>query len=327
MKNFVLTAGDRDGVGLEVSVKALSSIGPSPGVRLLLATHESARKSVHRKHWAALAKKWNIVEIHGDDLDDVLPTLDLLEPDELLIFFDSSRKSSAEAKWVEIAARAALGKTPGSRVDGLITGPVSKERFLANHRNDMGHTGLLSRISGNAVYQGYIGEKLAITLATDHVELRKVEAALTAKRLQGAYRAAMQLTRYLSTERARRPIAVLGLNPHAGENGTIGKFEKSRIALPKGFTGPFSADAAFHPSSLKKVSSVLAMYHDQGLIPFKMLHGQDSGFQISLGLPFTRTSVDHGTAKDLFAKDRANPGSMRDAILAALIGIDRTNLS
>ncbi len=319
MKNFVLTAGDRDGVGLEVSVKALGLLGPTKNARLLLATHESARKSVHRRHWAKLAKQWNIVEIHGTDLGEVLPTLDLLEPDELLIFFDSSRKPSAEAAWVEAAARSALND---GFVDGLITGPVSKERFLANHRRDMGHTGLLSRITGKTVYQGYIGQRLAITLATDHVELRGVEKALTAKRLKGAYQAAMQLSRFLPASTARKPIAILGLNPHAGENGAIGKFEKSRILPPKGFAGPYSADAAFHPASLKKFSSVLAMYHDQGLIPFKMLHGQDSGFQISLGLPFTRTSVDHGTAKDLFAKDRANPGSMRDAIQAAL---KRTN--
>ena len=317
MKNFILTSGDRDGVGLEVSVKALGSLGPQKGVRLLLATHESAKKSVHRRHWATLAKRWNIVEIHGSSLRDALPTLSLIESDELLVFFDSSKKKSAEAEWVEVAARAAFHKKPDQGVDGLITGPVSKERFLANHRRDMGHTGLLSRITGTTVYQGYIGDKLAISLATDHVELRNVEKALTAKRLSGAYRAALQLRGYLPKTKARLPIGVLGLNPHAGEKGTIGQFEKSRIVLPAGFVGPLSADAAFHPASLKKFSSVLALYHDQGLIPFKMLHGQDSGFQISLGLPFTRTSVDHGTAKDLFAKDRANPGSMRDAIEAA----------
>lgn len=322
MKNFVLTAGDRDGVGLEVSVKALGSLGPQVGSRVLLATHDFARKSVHRRHWATLAKKWNVVEIHGASLKEVLPTLGLLEPDELLIFFDSSKDPAAEAAWVEVAARAASDKKSKTQVHGLITGPVSKKRFLANHRRDMGHTGLLSRITGKTVYQGYIGEKLAVTLATDHVELQNVEAALTAKRLRGAFDAAIELRGYLPPRKAALPTAVLGLNPHAGEQGSIGKFEKNRIRLPNGFKGPFPADAAFHPASLRKFSSILAMYHDQGLIPFKMLHGQDSGFQISLGLPFTRTSVDHGTAKDLFAKDRANPGSMRDAIKAAF---KRTN--
>jgi 4-hydroxy-L-threonine phosphate dehydrogenase PdxA len=314
MRNFIITTGDRDGVGLEVTVKALALLGPKRGSRLLLAAHNESRASVRPQNWTKLRRKWKVVEAHGGRLEDVLPKFHSLQSDELLIFFDSSPAASAEAAWVQTAAKAALK----NQIHGLITGPVSKSRFLANNKKDMGHTGLLSRLAKAPVYQGYIGPKLAVLLATDHVELRKVQRALTKKRLGGAFRAAVELQSMLTARLARRPIAVLGLNPHAGENGAIGQFERTWLRLPKSFTGPLPADTAFQSVGLDRYSVVLAMYHDQGLIPFKMLHGQDSGFQISLGLPFIRTSVDHGTAKDLYSKDRANPGSMRDAIAAAL---------
>lgn len=314
MRNFVITAGDRDGVGLEVTVKALAQLGPMRGSRLLLAAHSESRASVKPQYWTKLRRKWKVIEAHGGRLDDVLSRFHSLQSDELLIFFDSTPAASAEAAWVQAAAEAALKK----RIHGLITGPVSKSRFLANNKKDMGHTGLLSRLAKVPIYQGYIGPKLAVVLATDHVELRQVEKSLTKKRLSGAFQAALELKSLLPAQSGRRPVAVLGLNPHAGEDGAIGKFETGSLRLPKGFTGPHPADTAFQRVRLETYSVVVAMYHDQGLIPFKMLHGQDSGFQISLGLPFIRTSVDHGTAKDLYAKDRANPGSMRDAIAAAL---------
>jgi 4-hydroxy-L-threonine phosphate dehydrogenase PdxA len=136
----------------------------------------------------------------------------------------------------------------------------------------------------------------------------------------------VQLRRILPAIRRKRPIAVLGLNPHAGENGLIGHFEnrvlKSALLSAKragqSIVGPIPADTAFTRESLNRFSVVVSLYHDQGLIPFKMLHGQDSGFQVSLGLPFIRTSVDHGTAKDIFGQGTANSGSMVDAINGAI---------
>lgn len=216
---------------------------------------------------------------------------------------------------------AALLAKEGS-VSGIVTGPVSKERFEALGTGHRGHTSLLAQIGGRAVYQGYIGSKMNVVLATDHVALKDVETALTSDRLKGALDAAEQLRRLLAKQKARLPIRWLGLNPHAGENGLIGTFERRLIAkkvFPPSFGPPLPADSAFSHENLNSTGVYLALYHDQGLIPFKMLHGQDSGFQISLGLPFVRTSVDHGTAKDLYGKGLANPGSMIDAIKAAMV--------
>jgi 4-hydroxy-L-threonine phosphate dehydrogenase PdxA len=118
---------------------------------------------------------------------------------------------------------------------------------------------------------------------------------------------------------------LLGLNPHAGEKGIIGSEEGQvfshalssvRAAGMKVF-GPLSPDAAFMKENWKQYSLYVCCYHDQGLIPFKMIHGQDDGVHVTVGLPFIRTSVDHGTAKDIFGKNRANPQSMLAAIKLA----------
>ena len=112
-----------------------------------------------------------------------------------------------------------------------------------------------------------------------------------------------------------KKIAVLGLNPHAGEGGLIGNLEKTLFArLPKGVVGPLVPDAAFLKKNWPLYSIFVCLYHDQGLIPFKMQHGQDSGAHLTLGLAFVRTSVDHGTAVDIFNKNVANPNSMLEAI-------------
>jgi 4-hydroxy-L-threonine phosphate dehydrogenase PdxA len=313
MRNLVITSGDRDGVGLEVSIKALAQLGPQKGSRFVLAAHQKSRGSVRQRHWKNLLKRWKVLELHGHDPAEAFDKFDLLESQELLVFFDSRSTVAAEATWVECAVRLGLEE----QIQGLITGPVSKRRFSANHFADMGHTGLLSRLTKTQVFQGYVGPKMAVVLATDHVELKRVEKTLTPQRLKGAYSAALELRSFLSTKARYLPIAVLGLNPHAGESGHIGRFEVTQLSLPKGFVGPIPADSAFQKLDFKSYSVFLALYHDQGLIPFKMLHGQQSGFQISLGLPFLRTSVDHGTARDIFSRDVADSGSMRDAIKAA----------
>ena len=107
----------------------------------------------------------------------------------------------------------------------------------------------------------------------------------------------------------------MGLNPHAGEKGIIGNCEADLFRkLPSAFSGPLVPDAAFLKKNWKTYSLYLCLYHDQGLIPFKLVHGQDSGVHITLGLPFLRTSVDHGTAEDIFNKNVANHASMLEAI-------------
>ncbi|MEK6554999.1 MAG: 4-hydroxythreonine-4-phosphate dehydrogenase PdxA, partial [Bdellovibrionota bacterium] len=140
--------------------------------------------------------------------------------------------------------------------------------------------------------------------------------------------AATLLTQFKSDlpKLAKKPLALVGLNPHSGEGGLIGNEEISvlnpvlKSLNEKGLKieGPLVPDSAFLKTNWKKYSFFICPYHDQALIPFKMIHGQDMGVHMTLGLPFVRTSVDHGTAKDIFNKNKANPGSMIDAIKWAM---------
>jgi 4-hydroxythreonine-4-phosphate dehydrogenase len=114
-------------------------------------------------------------------------------------------------------------------------------------------------------------------------------------------------------------LAIVGVNPHAGEQGLLGDEEALlRQLLGADVRGPLVPDAAFLPANWGLYSVYVCPYHDQGLIPFKLVHGFDSGVHMTLGLPFIRTSVDHGTAKDIFGKNKARAGSMKDAITTAI---------
>jgi 4-hydroxythreonine-4-phosphate dehydrogenase len=281
--------------------------------RFLIAAHVSTfAEFCKSRYFQALQKKFRLVKIFDVPLKVAARIMVDLRAGEIAVLLDSNRELNAEAKWVLEAAELANEKV----ISALVTGPVSKERFEALFPGCMGHTALLARVSRKPVFQGYIG------LATDHIPLSKVESVLTARRLRGASDAVLQLRTLLPAKRRALPVTWLGLNPHSGENGLIGRFEDrvlNRQLIPRAFGTPLPADTAFGPEKLKSTSVYLSLYHDQGLIPFKMLHGQDSGFQISLGLPFIRTSVDHGTAKTIFGKGIANPGSMIDAIKAAMV--------
>ncbi len=303
---LIITSGDRDGVGLEVAVKALTRLGPQIGTRFILVASNTAvatRELKKLRHFRSIT-----LTSREATLAAAAKLLTDLQAEEILVWRDEGN----EAAWVQHAARLALSGV----VHGLVTGPVSKNRFKKLNSRYMGHTGLLAAMSGLPVQQGYVGKKLVVVLATDHVALRDVEAALSTEVVQRAIAHAKKLSSLLPASTRAKPVAVLGLNPHAGEDGLIGSFEK-RLRLPRGVVGPIPADTAFTVGSRAKYSTVVALYHDQGLIPFKLLHGQDSGFQVSLGLPFIRTSVDHGTARDIAGLGVANPGSMIDAILGA----------
>uniref|UniRef100_UPI0039E623D4 4-hydroxythreonine-4-phosphate dehydrogenase PdxA n=1 Tax=Bdellovibrio sp. TaxID=28201 RepID=UPI0039E623D4 len=192
---------------------------------------------------------------------------------------------------------------------------------------DLGHTDILKRLSKTQyVNMGFVGNKFNVVLATAHEPLSQIAKTLNLQVLQEALLNANELRKKLPATQKSKPIGILGLNPHAGERGLIGHEETDLFPKILAFAhkrkipveGPLVPDAAFFPNNWKRFSLYLALYHDQGLIPFKMIHGQDSGVHISLGIPFVRTSVDHGTAKDIFGKNKANPQSMIDALRWAI---------
>jgi len=255
-----------------------------------------------------------------------------LEPDAINVFNVTSLgeglvwgKPDAEtgramASYIETAVRLLQH---GDLV-AMVTCPISKAALQAAGYLYPGHTEMLAALSGaREVGMMMAGKKLRVTLVTIHKRLAEVPAAIT--------RASVVKTITMTHETLRcdfgiaaPKIAVAGLNPHGGEEGLFGD-EESREITPaihaarlKGWLvdGPFPPDTLFNRAAAGSFDAVVCMYHDQGLIPFKLLHFED-GVNVTMGLPIVRTSVDHGTAYDIAGKGLANPASLVAAVAMA----------
>lgn len=309
MKRLAITTGDADGVGPEVTVKALLSRGPRHDLQPVVFR---ARES--EKEFRKLDRKFHRLIVPS--IDEVLH---LRVPYDTVIEVVDGTDAPL---WVEEAAMVCLS----GDLDGLVTGPLSKTLIKSCGLKDLGHTEILARLSKRKnLFQGYLGPRFNVVLATAHVPLKNVPSKLTPALLANVLEAANDFRKRLPGPLSKKPIAMLGLNPHAGEDGLIGREEKifaralanarkKRIPVE----GPLVPDAAFTEDNWTRFAVFVAAYHDQGLIPFKMIHGRTHGAQLTLGLPFVRTSVDHGTAKDIAGKGIADHGSMSDAIEWAL---------
>lgn len=206
----------------------------------------------------------------------------------------------------------------------MITAPIQKEAIRAAGCEFPGHTELLAERCGiDKVVMMLGGTRLKVCLVTTHLALRDVPAAVTAEEIDATLRVTDAAFRQHFTCHAPR-IAVLALNPHAGEGGMFGD-EEQRIIAPAiarakaagmDVSGPHSADTLFHFAAQGEYDAVVCMYHDQGLIPLKLLHFDD-GVNVTLGLPIIRTSVDHGTAYDLAGTGRASAESLVAAVQMA----------
>ena len=231
----------------------------------------------------------------------------------------------------ESGARAMLCLNDGikdlieKRIDVLVTGPVNKSLMSAHHPDFKGQTEHISQAAGNEnSMMLLVDDGLRVGLVTNHVSLKEVTGKIDLNLIVTKLEVLNQtLKQDFLISKPR--IAVLGLNPHAGDNSLLGKEEKDIIApavnraKEKGIIalGPFSADGFFGSQHYKKFDAVLAMYHDQGLVPFKTL-SFGSGVNFTAGISVVRTSPDHGTGYDIAGKDLANADSLRAAIFTGL---------
>lgn len=210
-------------------------------------------------------------------------------------------------------------------LDALVTAPICKESWQLANRRIMGHTHLLAqRFNTRRVTMMFVAEPLRVALASTHVPLFELRNHFTIGLVhQPIDLLDRALREWFGVERPH--IGVLGLNPHAGEAGLLGD-EERRIIEPAldmarnagiQVSGPLPPDTAFTPHVVRSYDGLVAMYHDQGLIPVKMA-AFDRAVQVTLGLDVVRTSPDHGTAFDLAGRNKANPTSMREAILLAI---------
>ena len=281
---LVCTPGDRHGIGPEVACKALVQ---RPRDVVLCGDRDAIA------HWAAktgLAAR--LLEAEAGD-----------EPIEVR------------------AVRTAVREIRAGRARGLVTGPIHKARLHAAGVDWIGHTEFLGQLCHVPhPVMAFVGGRLRVALVTVHLPLRAVADALTTDLVAHTVRVANQaLRRDLGLSAPR--IAVCGLNPHAGDGGVLGHEERDVIepavlrVRQEGVLvdGPLSAETAFRRAGDGVVDLVVAMYHDQGLAPLKLVDfGQSVNW--TLGLPFVRTSVDHGTADDIAGQGIADPSSMQAAL-------------
>ncbi len=310
-QRIVITSGDQDGIGPEVCAKALAKIGAQKDIQFFLW-----RSPAFGKRWLqTIDKKFKRVSVPSWH-----EALRVVPGKKLLVDIVST---APPPTWVEASAQSALLKT----IDAIVTAPLSKTLIVQSGFKDLGHTDILSRVSGKKnLFMTFLGKHFHVLLASGHVPIEQVPNNLNSERLELALLAARHIGSHIKTKAAKPQIALLGLNPHAGEEGLIGSEEMKYFApLIKKLSaasfpvhGPLVPDAAFTKNNIKKYDFFVTTYHDQGLIPFKMVHVH-SGCHLTMGLPFIRTSVDHGTAKDLFGKNKADSTSMQEAIKHAIV--------
>ncbi|MDF1809370.1 MAG: 4-hydroxythreonine-4-phosphate dehydrogenase PdxA [Phycisphaerales bacterium] len=329
-----VSLGDPGGVGPEVILQALSDKSRRISARYLI--HGSS----HAMHLAAEALGIDPFWWRVDARSPIASTADahdvvLLDSDPELIdeglnirFPKMPNKLSGRLsfEWVERAiADTKRDQRDPLRSDAIVTGPINKQAWaMAGKKRYPGHTELLAQRL-NAKYHAmmFVGDKLRVVLATVHIPINEIKDKLTIGAVHTAIDQGHQACVQLGFARPR--IAVCGLNPHAGEDGLMGD-EESRIISPaidhavnSGIlaSGPYPGDTIFNAAIAGKFDLVVAMYHDQGLIPVKLLE-RDLAVNVTLGLPTVRTSPDHGTAFDIAGKGIADPGSMSHAIDLAI---------
>lgn len=240
-----------------------------------------------------------------------------LDPARCIYGRPTDRTGAAMVNYILRAIELALS----GHVQAVTTGPINKEAMHRAGYSYPGHTELLAEKTGARHYAMMLaGDRLKVVPVTIHLALREVAARLTSKGIVEKLTITDDaLRRYFGLERPR--LAVSALNPHAGEGGLFGD-EESRVIIPAietakglgiGVQGPFPGDTVFYRASQGEFDAVIAMYHDQALIPLKLLHFKD-GVNITLGLPIIRTSVDHGTAYDLAGSGKADPSSLLAAL-------------
>jgi 4-hydroxythreonine-4-phosphate dehydrogenase len=216
-------------------------------------------------------------------------------------------------------------------LDGITTCPISKDALNQAGYQFPGHTEMLAHLTASENYAMMMaGSSLKVTLVTIHCPLREVPEIISVARVLNLIKITHRALKVDFGVHSPR-IAIAGLNPHAGENQLFGNEEVHAIApaislaQEKGMdvSGPYPPDTVFFKATRGDFDAVVCMYHDQGLIPFKLLHFND-GVNVTLGLPIVRTSVDHGTGYDIAGKGVANPDSLGEAVkLAARISRNR----
>jgi len=316
-----ISQGDINGIGLEVIIK--SFLDPTifelctPVVFGSNKTASFHRKTLNIEDFSfnqikevceANGKRANIINVYEEEVN-----------------IELGKQTEIGGKYALKSLEAAAYALAQGKVHVLVTAPINKENIQSPDFNFPGHTEYLeSKFGDGNSLMFLVSDTLRVAVATGHIPVTQVAAALTIEKITNKIRA-LHLSLVNDFNITKPKIAVLGLNPHAGDNGVIGNEEKNiilpaiNIAKEEGMIvyGPYPADGFFGNKTYTQFDAVLAMYHDQGLVPFKTI-AFNNGVNFTAGLPIVRTSPDHGTAYDIAGKNKASEKSFREAIYTAI---------
>lgn len=292
---ILITPGDKDGIGPEVTEKALKLVNTESPL-VIIGTRD----------------------LTGEFSYPVIEDMEKVQSNGVYFFEVDPEGNDPSFVLVEKAVSLALD----GMAAGIVTGPISKKKWIEAGNNFMGHTDyLVKRTKTDKWSMFFWSDSIKVALFTTHIPLSDVFNEIKKEKI-------VNFCRFTDSELFKLTgknfnLLMSGINPHAGEEGTLGREEEEEISPAveelkeeMSIEGPFPPDTVFLEAGKRKNPVVISLYHDQGLIPFK-LNNINSGVNLTLGLPFVRTSPDHGTALDIAGKGIANPGSMIEAIKLA----------
>jgi 4-hydroxythreonine-4-phosphate dehydrogenase len=318
MKRIAITMGEPGGVGPEVALRAVEAMRAECEPVLVgdPAVFSACARGLHLSYTLKAVEETVLRE------SGIVHVLDAGRAGR----YAKGKPSKAGGRACAAAIRRAVELALEGKVDALVTAPIAKEALRMAGLKWPGHTEMLAELTGTTDFRMMLmGGGLRVLLCTIHTSLASVPPMITRENVLGAIRMGARACRMLGIESPR--IAVAGLNPHAGEGGMFGDEEETAIApavadaegegVP--VSGPYPPDTLFFRAHRGEFDLVVCMYHDQGLIPLKLV-AFETGVNVTVGLPIIRTSPDHGTAYDIAWKGgKADPSSMIEAIKAAIL--------
>jgi 4-hydroxythreonine-4-phosphate dehydrogenase len=316
-----ISIGDVNGIGLEIIIKTLADNAIYDYCTPIVYGHTKVA-SFYRRVTEVSELNFNVIDNPGDAQPKRANMINCWEED---VKIEPGVLNKEIGKYAFLSLQRATDDLLAGTIDALVTAPINKDTIQSADFNFPGHTEYLQDRAGSADSLMFlVSDTLRVGVVTGHIPIAKVSESITVDKILSKLKlmdASLRTDFWL-----RKPkIAVLGLNPHASDNGLIGNEEATTItpAIEEARAndilamGPYAADGFFANGTYLQFDAVLAMYHDQGLIPFKQI-AFESGVNFTAGLSFVRTSPDHGTAFDIAGKNEASEISFREALFTAI---------
>jgi 4-hydroxythreonine-4-phosphate dehydrogenase len=316
-----ISIGDVNGIGLEIIIKTLADTKIYDYCTPIVYGHTKVA-SFHRRATHINELNFNVI---GDASQAIVKRANMINCWEEDVRIEPGTVTADGGKYAYLSLQRATDDLLSGMIDGLVTAPINKDNIQNEEFSFPGHTEYLqSRDNADESLMFLVSETLRVGVVTGHIPVSKIAESITTEKIIAKLKLMHSSLR--DDFWIRKPkIAVLGLNPHASDNGLIGS-EENDVIIPAieearahdvlAF-GPYSADGFFANGTYLQFDAVLAMYHDQGLIPFKTI-AFESGVNYTAGLSFVRTSPDHGTAYDIAGKNMASEVSFREALFTAI---------